>query len=217
MLSELSRGTQSTIETSLPSYEDVTSATDEIQDLVETVWKFRSPDLVEVNTALSQFDDIALQHSLPFIAMKEDLRRFVFPSMKSYIRENILTSLPATNLAPICCVAVRVHWELESYLERGFVAKGDIGDVTTLTGEVARAQALTCGEYMQQAFPETGAATLVAVKDALLQRHSCEYPRTFLSALHSKETNMCLCGSLLIDIRPSILTNPQYTAEVRRE
>lgn len=180
MLRRSQRGTQCTTPTSLPSCEDVISARDEIQDLVETQRKFRTPDPVGVQTILSQLEDAALQQSLSFTEMKEDLRRFVFPSMKSYIREIILPLLPATNRVPIYSVAVRVHWELEEFLHKEVDAKVDIYNdmynIITLTGEVAYAQALPCGEYMQQSWPRTGAATLDAIKYALLRGPSCEYP-----------------------------------------
>lgn len=178
MLSRLTRETQSTTETSLPSHQDVMFANDGTQDPVETLRNLRTSNPVEVKTVLSQFDATDIQHSLPFIEIKEDLRRFGFPSMKSYIREIIQPLLLATNLAPIYSVTVRVHWELEYYLEQEFDAKDDIGDILTLTGEVARAQALPCGEYMQQSWPGTGTATLAAVKSVLLHGHSCEYSRS---------------------------------------
>ncbi len=179
MLSRLPRETRSTTETSLPFHQEVMFANDGTQDLVETLRNFRTPDPVEVTTVLSQLDDTNLQHSFPFTELKEDLRRFVFPSMKSYIREIIQPLLLATNLAPIYSVAVRVHWELEYYLEQELDPKDDIGDILALTGEVARAQALPCGEYMQQSWPRTGTATLAAVKDILRRGYSCECPQFF--------------------------------------
>ena len=149
---------------------------DKIQDLVEKLRDFRTPDPVQVKTVLSQFADTKLQHSLPFSEMKEDLRMSIYPSMKSYIREIIHPLLPPTNRLPMYSVAVCVHWELESYLEQGFDEKIDISDILTLTGEVTRAQALPCGEYMQQTWSQTGADTLTAVKYALMRGESCEYP-----------------------------------------
>ena len=173
MLSELPLGTQSTSEISLP-YEDSMAANDERQGLMETLWLFRTPDPVEVRTALPRLNDTMLQHSIPSAAMKEDLRRFVVPSMKSNIQEIILLLLPPTNRVPIYSVALRVHWELEEYLDKYFDAKDDNGNIMTLTGEVACAQALPCGEYMQQTWPRTGAATFTAVQYTLLHGSSCE-------------------------------------------
>ena len=173
------RETQFTTAASLPSYEDVMLASDEIRDLVETQREFRIPDPEDVKTSLSKLDRAILLHSLSFTEMMEDLRRFVFPSMKSYIREIILPLLPATNRFPIYSVAVRVLWELEEYLFEGFDANVDIDDIATLTGEVAYAQALPCGEYMQQSSPRTGADTLTAVKYALKRGNSHEYPQSF--------------------------------------
>ena len=179
MLSRLSPSTKSTIETELPSYEDAMSANDEVQDLGETQRKFRTLDSMELRTALSQFDDTILKRSLPFTELKEELRRFVFPNMKSYIREVIEPSLRVTKLISIYSVAIRVHWELEDYIARKFNAEDDVENIVTLTSDYARAQALPCGEYMRQSWPQTGAATLAAVKHVLLEGHSCELPRTF--------------------------------------
>ena len=183
MWSRLPWGTQSTTETSLPFHEDVMFANDGIQDLVETLRNFRIPDPVEVKTALSRFDDTMLQDSLPFTEMKEDLRRFVFPSMRSYIRDTIFPLLPPTNQEPISSVVVRVHWEVEDYLDKEFDGEDDIGNIMTVTGDVACAQALPCSEYMQQSWPRTGAAMLAAVKHFLSEGYSSEYPRSFSSAI----------------------------------
>lgn len=179
ILSRLPQGADSMTETSLPSNEDVMFAAHEIQDLGETLRTFRIPDPTEVSTALSRFDNIMVQHSVPFLEMKEDLRRFIFPSMKSYIRGIVLPLLPPTDLVPIYTVALRVHWELEEYLEQEFDAKDKIDDIVTLTGEVACAQALPCGEYMQQTWPRNGAKTLAAVKYTLVHGSSSEYHQTF--------------------------------------
>ena len=176
-LSRLPRETQSTTEISLPSHQDVVFPSDKIQDLVETLQDCRTPDPVQIKTVLSQFADAKLQHSLPFSEMKEDLRMAIYPSMKSRIRETIQPLLPPTNRLPIYSVAVAVHWELESYLQHEFDEKVDISDILTFTGEVTRAQALPCDEYMRQSWPRTGAATLAAIKYALLKGYSCEYPQ----------------------------------------
>ena len=150
---------------------------------------------MEVKTVLSQFDDTKLKHSLPFTELKEDLRRFVYDNMKSYIREIIQRLLLAPSLAPRYSVGVRIHWELEHYLEQESDAKDDIGNILTLTGEVARAQALPCGEYMQQTWPRTGTATLADVKDALLRGWSCGYPRSF--PVGNPFSRKQICASLI--------------------
>ena len=176
-------------DSSLPSYGGPEFANDERQDIVETPGSFSTPEPVEVRKILSHFEDTMLhdsspftnmkEDSSPFINMKEDLRRFVFPSMKSYIRETILPSLLPMN-SNMYSVAVLVHWELEEYIDHEVDTVYDIDKVLTLNGELLRAQALPCGEYMQQTWPQTGAATLNAVKWAVLKGYSCEYPRTFL-------------------------------------
>ena len=184
ILKRLPRETQLSNKTPLPSNEDPMVVKDEIQDLVETLREFRLPNPVEVRTAQSQFDGKMLQHSLPFTEMKEDLRRFVFPSMKSYIREKVLPLLPSTNLVSIHTVTLYVHWELEEYLDRDFDANDVIDDMLTLTGEVPYAQGLPCAAYVKQSWPRTGAATLAAIKSALQRGKSCEYPQSSLSAIH---------------------------------
>ena len=100
VLSKLPRETLSSIQTPRPSDEDSMTANDEIQDLVETLRENPFPSPVEVRTARSQFDGNVLQHSLPFTEMKADLRRFVFPSMKSYIREKVIPLLLPTDVYP---------------------------------------------------------------------------------------------------------------------
>ena len=182
ILSKLPRETQATDGTSLPSQEDVVGPVDTIRDLGETLRKFQTPDPVQVKTVLSQFADTKLRQSLSFSEMKEDLRMSMFPSMKSYIREIIQPLLPPTNRFLIYSVTVWVYWELETYLKQGFDADVDIGDIVTLTGEVTRAQALPCGEYMQQTWPRTGADTLTAVRYALKRGNSRKCPQTFLSS-----------------------------------
>ena len=179
ILNKLPRETQSTDGTSLTSHQDVVDPVNTIHDLGETLRDFQTPDSVQVKTVLSQFADTKLRQSLPFSEMKEDLRMSLFPSMKSYIREIIQPLLPPTNRFPIYSVTVCVHWELESYLKQGFDADVDISDIVTLTGEVTRAQALPCGEYMQQTWPRTGADTLTAVKYALKRGNSHKYPQSF--------------------------------------
>ena len=185
MLNKLSPAPHPTIETSLPCYEDSGLAAHEIQDLAETPRTFfRNPDLAKVRTELSQLNDTMLQQSRSFTRMKEDLRRFLFPSMDSYIRDTILPLLPPTNLDSIYSVVLRVHWELEGYRYTNFDAKHEMDDIMTLTGEVAYAQALPCREYMRQSWRHTGAATLAAIKNALERGDSCEYPRPPLLAIH---------------------------------
>ena len=166
-------------DSSLPSDGESKFAIDERQDIVEMPGSFSTPEPVEVRKILSHFEDTMLHDSSPFINMKEDLRRFVFPSMQSYIRETILPSLLPMN-SNMYSVAILVHWELEEYIDHEVDTVYDIDKVLTLNGELLRAQALPCGEYMQQTWPQTGAATLNAVKWAVLKGYSCEYPRTFL-------------------------------------
>ena len=184
MLKSLPRETQSSNETPLPSNEDSMVAEDEIQDLVETLREVRLPSPVGVRIAKLQFDGTILQHSPPFTEMKEDLRRFVFPSMKSYIREKVLPLLPSTNLVSIYTVTLYVHWELEEYLDRDFDANDDMDDMLTLTGEVQYAQGLPCAGYVKQSWPRTGASTLATIKSALQRGKSCEYPQPSLSVDH---------------------------------
>ena len=191
MLSKLPRGTQSSTKTPLPSNEDSVVANDEIQDLVETLREIPIPTERQVRTAQSQFDGKMLQNSLPFTEMKEDLRRFIISSMKSYIRATILPVLPRMGLGPRYTVDLLVHWELEEYLGRKkyFDVEDDMDGILTLTGKVAHAQALPCGEYMKQSWPRTGAATLAAIKCALKPDDSCdscEYPQPSPSATHIK-------------------------------
>ena len=138
--------------------------------------------------------------------------------MRSYIEKIIYPFMQSTNVAPLYSVAVRVQWELENFLEQEHNARDDIGDIMILTGKDTRAQALPCGEYMQQSWPHTGKATLAAVRDALQRGYSCEYPRSFPIGSHALGDKSVPLGSLLIDFRPSIrLTNPQYKANPRRE
>ena len=118
------------------------------------------------------------------------------PSMNSYIREIVLPVLPPTKLAaPEYTVHLHVHWELEEYLEEKFdaedKAKEKLDYIVTLTGDVACAQALPCGEYMQQTWPRTGAATLATIKHALLQGESCEYHQTFPIGNPSSRRQFC--------------------------
>ncbi len=209
MLSELQQSTQSVTDATLPSYEDAMSANDEIQDLGETQRKFRTLDTTEFNSAWTQFDSTMLQQAVSFTKLKEDLRRFVFPRVKSYIREVIEPLLPATKLTPIYTVAVRVHWEIEEYLGQEFGPEDDIDDIVTLTGDVACAQALPCGDYMRQSWPQTGEATLAAVKHALQKRSSCESHKTsIVTKIVCLRYSHAPPKSPLTDLRLSVFTDP---------
>ena len=120
-----------------------------------------------------------------------------FPSTNSYIREIVLPVLPATKLAaPIYTVDLHVHWELEEYLKNNFNAKDNAKEkldyIVTLTGNVTCAQALPCGQYMQQTWPRTGATTLAAIKYALLQGESREYHQTFPIGNPSSRRQFCI-------------------------
>lgn len=118
------------------------------------------------------------------------------PSTTSYIRDIVLPVLPATKLAaPTYTVHLHVHWELEECLEEKYNAKGNAKEkleyIPTLTGEVACAQALPCGQYMEQTWPQTGATTLAAIKSALVGGDRGEYHQTFPIGYPSSRRQIC--------------------------
>lgn len=160
----------------LPSYEDAMSARDEIEDLgarAKENGTFRALDDIQLSEVLQRFDNATVQQSIPFGQLREDLRRFTFPSMKTYIRELLQPSLPPTNLTPIYSVSVQVEWELRNFLVDQIGATDNMEDMLTLTGDFKRSQALPCGAYMSQTWPETGVQTLAAVNHVLKMGSSC--------------------------------------------
>lgn len=158
----------------LPTYEDVLAARDEVQDLGETQRKFQELDEVHLSEVFLQSTEIQSQGLAALADLRHDLRRFVFPSIKSYIREVLLPFLPSTILSPIFSVAVRVNWDLQNFLAEEFDPEDDISSVLTITGGTSRAQALPCGEYMRQTWPQSGSNTLLAIKYALQAGSSCK-------------------------------------------
>jgi hypothetical protein len=160
----------------LPSYEDAISARDEVQDLGEVERKFQTLDQLQIKAVHDLFNGLAIQQSTPFRQLSEDLRRFVFPSTKSYVREIIGPCLRHTKLVPIYSIVVRVHWELRKFLSQELDAADDISDMITLTGTLTQAQALTCRAYMRQTWPQSGLQTLEAVKHVLENEKSCKSP-----------------------------------------
>ena len=160
----------------LPSYEDVLDARDEVQDLGETQRKFQDLDEMQLSNALLQSTKFQAQGLADLADLIQDLRRFVFPSTKSYIREVLLPLLPTTFLSPIFSVTLRVDWELRKFLAAEFDPDNDISSVLTITGGMPRAQALSCGDYMRQTWPQSGSHTLLALKYALQAGTSCKCP-----------------------------------------
>lgn len=170
-----------------PSYEDALAARDEVQDLGETQRKFQDLDEMQLSNAASQSTKIQSQGLAALIDLRQDLRRFVFPSTKSYIREVLLPFLPTTILTPIFSVAVRVNWELQTFLAEEFDPEDDISSMLTITGGISRAQALSCGDYMHQTWPQSGSNTLSAIKYALQAGTSC---KCSTSAVNSAEERL---------------------------
>lgn len=167
-----------TSEETLPSYEDVEQEVhrfrNEIQDLGETQRKFRNLDVVQLREAALQISSLHSQGLAVRAELIQDLRGFVFPSTRSYIREVLLPSLPATICMPIHSVAVRVSWEIQSFLAVEYSPENDIASMLTITGGISSAQALSCGEYMHQTWAKTGSNTLLAIKRALKTGSSCK-------------------------------------------
>ena len=156
------------------SYEDVLAARDEVQDLGETQRKFQDLDEMQLSKAALHSTKIQSQGPTALANLRHDLRQSVFPSTKSYIREVLLPFLPATALTPIFSVAVRVKWELQTFLAEEFDPEDDIASILTITGGISRAQALSCEDYMRQTWPQSGSNTLLAIKHALQAGTSCK-------------------------------------------
>lgn len=158
----------------LPSYEDVISVRDEVQDLGEVKRNFQTLNQLQIKAIHDLFNGPAVKQSTPFRQLSDDLRRFVFPSTKSYVKEIIGPYLRHTKLVPIYSIVVRVHWELRKFLIQEPEVANDISDMITLTGTLTQAQALTCGAYMRQTWPQSGLQTLEAVKHVLNNEKSCK-------------------------------------------
>ena len=173
----------------LPTYEDVLAARDEVQDLGETQRKFQEPDEVHLSEVFQQSTKIQSQGLAALADLRHDLRRFVFPISKSYIREVLLPFLPSTIFIPIFSVAVRVNWDLQVFLAEEFDPEDDISSILTITGGTSRAQALPCGEYMCQTWPQSGSNTLLALKHALKAGSSCKCSSSAVNVAHN---NVCI-------------------------
>ncbi|KAH7380806.1 hypothetical protein BKA64DRAFT_221062 [Cadophora sp. MPI-SDFR-AT-0126] len=151
----------------LPTYDDAIFARDEVEDLGEVERTFEALDKLQIKVTRDLFSSLAIQQSTPFQQLSEDLRRFIFPSTKSYIREIIGHSLPHTNLIPIHSMLVRVDCELRKFLSQELDTTADMSEMMTLTGTLIQAQALPCRAYMDQTWPQSGLQILEVVKYAL--------------------------------------------------
>lgn len=157
-----------------PLYEDAISARDEVQDLGAVERKFHTLHQLQIKAVHGHFNGLYIQQSFPFRQLFDDVRRFVFPSVKSYVKEIIGPYLRPTKLVPIYSAIVCVHWELREFLSKEFEATDDISEMTALTGNLTQAQALTCGDYMRQTWPQSGLQTLEAVKHVVKNEKSCK-------------------------------------------
>ncbi|KAF9890017.1 hypothetical protein FE257_006697 [Aspergillus nanangensis] len=150
-----------------PSYEEAISARDEVQDLGGMERKFHILSQLQVMAVYNGFDSSQVQQSKPFQQLCNDVRRFVFPSFNSYVHHQVGPHLRPAKLFPICSVEVCVYWELPDFLRTELDPADDISQMITLTGTLTRAQAITCGDYMRQTWPQSGPHTLEAVIYAL--------------------------------------------------
>lgn len=164
----------------LPSYEEVITARDEVQDLGEVERKFETLDQPQIKVVRKCWDGSAVQKSAAFQQLSEDLRRFVFPTTKSYIKHIVGHYMEYTNLVPIYSVVLRVHWDLRDFVSQELDTTDQISDMITLTGTLSQAQALTCEAYMRQTWPQSGSQMLEAVKHVLINEKSCKYLSTLI-------------------------------------
>lgn len=67
---------------------------------------------------------------------------------------------------------VRVHWELREFLSKELEAAHDILEMTALTGSLTQAQALTCGDYARQTWPQPGPQIPEAAKHVVKTRRA---------------------------------------------
>ena len=161
--------------TSDSAWQNVVNTRDEIQDLSEGQFKFSIVGDEEIEAAFQNFDAAELTESNPFAWMKQDLRHLLFPTVESYINEIIIPSLLPTNRTPIYTVSLQTDWELPRYLEEEFDSSWRLTDILTLSGEIAQAQAVTCGTYMSQTWGKNGSKMLEAVEYALREGRSCKF------------------------------------------
>jgi hypothetical protein len=168
-----------------PSYEDVIYAGREIGDLsptfpatlhYEDVTSTMLATLLEVDR---QRLTMCLTTSEAYHQFQEDLWKFTYPSMGTYIRSVLAPRLPdliSHGLEPICSVIVNVEWQVAEFILDQCESFDNLNNILTLTGSSNRCQALSCQDYMAQAWPNTGRDILDLIQLALKHGNSCKFP-----------------------------------------
>jgi hypothetical protein len=100
-----------------------------------------------------------------FQGLLHNLRQYVFPTVKQFIKANIETGVLSTT--EILHIACRVQWHIQEFCKQELDEDTDIASVLTISGRVNNAVAMPCGAYMQQTWPSTGRDMLNAIKHAL--------------------------------------------------
>ncbi|KAL1604887.1 hypothetical protein SLS60_004427 [Paraconiothyrium brasiliense] len=163
-----------------PTYEEVVSASIEMEDLAPNLHiesNTETLDEARLIAFVEQENCQLIVQSESFRRFREDLRKFTYPSVGSWIRAKALPHSPdlvARGLAPIHTFRVSIVWQLEKFLDLACSGPQSIDNILTLTGHYHSCQALPCGEYMNQTWPKTGSKTLEAVRLAFEYGSVCQ-------------------------------------------
>jgi len=166
-----------------PSYDDVISASEEIEDLSPTFPATLHYDSVTSSKLATLLEvhglTLCLTTSEAYHQFQENLWKFTYPSMGTYIRSVLAPQIPdltSRGLEPICSIVVNVTWQVAEFILDQCKSFDNLNDILTLTGSSNRCQALSCQDYMSQTWPNTGRNILDLIKLALEHGSSCKSP-----------------------------------------
>jgi hypothetical protein len=117
--------------------------------------------------------------SKAFARFRENLRLFVFPNARQYIRAILQSAkVSETECSEISCEA---SWEIFQYCksELSDISDGvDLGPVLTVTGSPENAEAMSCEDYILETWSSHGRGLLDAVNKWLTTDEASKYPET---------------------------------------
>jgi hypothetical protein len=132
--------------------------------------------------------EVALLESRAFQMLRDNLKLFLRPDpVERAIFETWPIQQPRTEVQGFVHEA---NWEIPKFLDLNF-DKHPLGKILTLTGHDENAQAVSCEEYLQETWPETGLLLLEAVEKFLLvgdegrlSFHGSNFDHQFLTSYH---------------------------------
>ncbi|KAL4892345.1 hypothetical protein BDV59DRAFT_193855 [Aspergillus ambiguus] len=185
--------------------------TSEEGDVGELPNENRLPESPEVEGEADELPEIdvyrnIIQKSFAYTSLVNNIRReCIFasfePDVRGQVRRSILQCLPISphisrqKPAELLRVSFKISWDpLKFLMDEEYTGRLEekIAKVITLTGSATSAQAMTCGQYIQQVWPSTGSSILWLLKK-LVSRETC------VSCNLSDGTTLTMSSRLAVD------------------